>query len=233
MSHHNKWYFILDSLYKWNQFTLVQFLFGFIRICISRMSICCCIAMPRKMFIGNQNLFRCQPTAHCICHILNRLRIRSERAVTDHLIVRIGQDIRYRRKVRIKPKIVQILSDAFSHLICLFCISLTSNYTHVIINRQIKSCFSCKPCNLSAFLIHTQEHRKIQTIHTVLLNILQHCFCLLRRNQIGFEINDSTNRSVIDRLSGRLPSCRDTTDISNQLFRKHHKQLSHFFLNRK
>ena len=34
--------------------------------------------------------------------------------------------------------------------------------TRTLRRKSEKSCFSCKPCNLSAFLIHTQEHRKIQ-----------------------------------------------------------------------
>ena len=192
------------------------------------MGIICGPAMSGEVFIHADNPLLVQaPELRC-SHLSDKLRVRTEGTIFHHLIIRICEHIRIRRRIHVKSKIAQVGSDRASDLIRFLSISSASHITHVSDLLHTECRIASNARHLSAFFIHRQKYRESRPLFCILLRIGKHRPCLIRILQILRKINQTAHRILVYRILCTCP-CLDNCPYTCQCLRRDHKELAHLF----
>ena len=231
MADHNDPQSVVRPVLKGNQSSAFQLFQGFLHINIALMGVCRGSSMSGEVFVHADNPLVIQPFQLCRRHPGYQLRIRAERTVFHHLICRIGQHVRIRRRVHIKAQIFQIGSDDAAGLICLLRIAAGAYFTHIADLRHAEGRIASHSCYLSAFFVHGQENGKSAPGRCVLLGVFKHGPGLIRIFQILSKINQTSHRMFFQSLSGTVSGLNHCPH-SGQGFGSNHKELVYFLFQR-
>ena len=199
--------------------------FGPVRLRCARMGIPGGIPVPGEMLQTGADPGRLQPFYCAGHHIRRRLRVVRKGAVPDHRIVRIGQYIRYRGKVHVKPVGRQVGAYGLVCRISRLDVPRASDVRHrphVFQSQRIRH-----PGHASALFIHPEENREAGVGN----GIGQHLFELFFRLDILFKIDQAAHRPFGQGFLGAL-SGLDRLSHPGQLLRGHEKQTCHLLLQR-
>ena len=157
MSHHHKICPRINSCLKRKQLTRPQLFQASVCVGKALMGILCRGSMSWKMFQSRTDAVFSKSSHLCRHHIGYQLRFAAERSSADHRVGWIGQHIRHRRKIQVKPILMKISSQSHSHLIGLIRIPGTPHIRHISHVRHRKSRIAGDPGHASSFLIHCEE----------------------------------------------------------------------------
>ena len=155
MSDHHKIHAAVNRTLERDEFFRHQFLQGLVRGHRPVMRISGSAAVSREMLDHTVHSRRGKSLQFRRHHSRDRLRVRPERALSEHLIVRVGKDIRHRREIHIESECRKIAADRASRIVCILHIPARSYIAHIADVRHPEGIIAGDARDTAALFVHT------------------------------------------------------------------------------